>query len=99
MNEYISRFHESSPMHNATKIVLNILDTKYEKADLNKTIYRNCKKLKFYERTKLLKLLKHEMFLELDTGYKTHWFRTKGREKASVLRNYPVTKFHESMLK
>ncbi len=49
--------HETKSYLEATQLVVKILDSKYEKADLNAAVAEYCKHLSFPVQEKLLKLL------------------------------------------
>ncbi len=53
----ISLAHEPQSTHEATKHVVQILDAKYEKADLQSVVSANCTHLSLPDQNKLLELL------------------------------------------
>ena len=52
-----SMVHKPHSMHEATQQVVHILDTKYEKADLQSVVSANCTHLSLPDQNKLLELL------------------------------------------
>ena len=51
-----SMVQEPHSMHEATQRVIHILDTKYEKADLQSVVSTNCTHLSLQDQNKLLEL-------------------------------------------
>ena len=56
MNSYAEEVYELEHVHTTTKVVLAILDSKYEKADLHKVMETQCQHLTVTQRNELLKL-------------------------------------------
>ena len=54
---YNSMAHEPHGMQEATKREVHILDTKYEKADLQSVVSTNCTHLSLQDQNKLMELL------------------------------------------
>ena len=90
-----SMVHELHSMQEVTERVVNILDTKYEKADFQSVISTNCSHLSLQDQNKLLELLTE--FEELFDGTLGDWkdpvsFELKEGAKPYHGRSYPVPK-------
>ena len=53
-----SMVHKPHSTHEATQLVVHILDAKYEKADLQSVVSANCTHLSLHDQNKLLELLR-----------------------------------------
>ena len=54
---YVEKVYDSEHVCTATKLVLVILDAKYEKANLYKVMETQCQRLTMIQRNQMLKLL------------------------------------------
>ena len=94
-----SMAHEPQSTQEATERVVNILDTKYEKADLQSVVSTNCSHLSLQDQNKLLELLTE--FEELFDGTLGDWktdpvsFELKEGTKPYHGRSYPVPKAYK----
>ena len=94
-----SMAQELQSTHEATDWVVNILDAKYEKADLQSIVNTNCSYLSLHNQNKLLELL--TKFEELFDGTLGDWktdpmsFELKESTKPYHGRSYPVTKAYK----
>ena len=52
IDSYAIEYCEFEPVHNATKQILKILDTKYDKSHLDKIVNKNCKHFSVEEWTR-----------------------------------------------
>ena len=89
----------NNSMHEATKWVVHILDTKYEKTDLQSVVSANCSYLSFQDQNKLLELLtEYEELFDRTLG---DWntqpvsFELKEGTKSYHGRPFPVPKSHK----
>ncbi len=93
---------EPASTHNATKHVVEILDAKYDKADLSSIVKNNCAHLSTPHRNSLLALLLK--FEELFDGKLGDWklppvsFKLKEGAKLYHGRPYPIPKIHKATL-
>ena len=91
--------HEPHSTQEATERVINILDAKYEKADLQSVVSTNCSHLSLQDQNKLLELLTE--FEELFDGTLGDWktdpvsFELKEGAKPYHGRSYPVPKAYK----
>jgi hypothetical protein len=94
--------HEPVSTRNATKRVVEILDTKYDKADLSSIVKNNCTHLSTSHCNLLLALLLK--FEELFDGRLGDWkllpvsFELKKGAKSYHGRPYPIPKIHKATL-
>ncbi len=88
--------HEPQSMQEATKWIVHILDTKYEKADLWSVVSTNCTHLSLPDQNKLLELLTE--YEELFDGTLGNWntkpvsFELKEGAKPYHGRPFPIPK-------
>ncbi len=93
---------EPASTHNATKCVVEILDAKCDKADLQSIVKNNCAYLSTSHRNSLLALLLK--FEELFDGMLGNWklppvsFELKEGAKPYHGRPYPIPKIHKATL-
>ncbi len=91
-----SMAHKQSSIQEATQRVVHILDSKYEKADLQSVVSATCTRLSFPDQNKLLELLTE--FEELFDGTLGDWntepvsFELKEGTKPYHGRPFPVPK-------
>ena len=97
-----SMLHEPKITLEATKRAVQILDAKYEKADLQSVVDDNCSHLSLQDQNKLLDLLTE--FEDLFDGTLGDWdtkpvsFELKEGAKPYHGRAYPVPKAHKDTL-
>ena len=95
--------HEPKSTLDATQRVVEILDAKYEKADLNAVVTENCKHLSVPDQEKLLKLLTE--FEDLFDGTLGDWdtapvsLKLKEGAKQYHSRPFLTPKVHQSTLR
>ena len=93
-----SMVQEPHSMHEATQRVVHILDTKYEKAELQSVCSTNCTHLSLPDQNELMELLTE--FEELFDGTLSDWntepvsFELKEGTKPFHGRPFPVPKSH-----
>ena len=94
-----SMAHEPHSMQEVTQRVVHILDTKYEKADLQSVVNANCTHLSLQDQNKSLELLTE--YEELFVGTLGDWntepvfFELKEGTKPYHGRPFPVPKSHK----
>ncbi len=93
---------EPKSTQDATKRVMRILDTKYQKADLQLIVRNNCKHLSANHQKKLLQLLKKiELLFDGTLGdWKTKpvSFQLKGGVSPYHGQAFPVPKIHKDII-
>ncbi len=93
---------EPQSTQDATKHVMQILDTKYQKADLQSTVRDNCKHLSANQPKKLLQLLqKYELLFDGTLGdWKTKSVSFQLKEGVSPYHGwtFPVPKIHKDTI-
>jgi hypothetical protein len=93
---------EPNSTRSATKLVVTILDTKYEKADLPSIIRENCSHLTAFNREKLLSvLLEFELLFDGTLGdwnLPPVFFEQKEGMKPHHGRPYPIPHKHKAVL-
>ena len=103
LNSQFRELLEPAAMREATHRAVEILDAKYEKADLPAVIEEHCKHLKTYQKKSLLKLLQqHEELFDGTLGnWKTPPVSLELKEGAKPYhgRAYPVPHLHLKTLK
>ena len=103
INAYVNECLKSEGAISTTCRMRGILDAKYEKADLNKVMSKQCQHLPTKELERLLKLLRK--FEDLFGGMLCTWKTTpvelelKDDAKPICSRPYPVPRVHETMFK
>ena len=102
-NAYVEEVYDSEHVHTSTKRLRVILDSIYEKVDLDKVMETQCQHLTITQRNKLLKLLhrSEELFDEILGTWKTDPLDLELNKDAKpiCLRTYPVPKVHKEMFK
>ena len=103
MNSYIDKFHESDSAISSIHRMRRILDTKYEKSDLNKVMTKQCQHLTATERYRLQHILKKSEYLfggTLGTCNITPVdLELKDDAKSVYSRPYQVPRVHKAMFR